>query len=187
MSVDPHDLVDRAAGPPAGPPDVRAVRRRVAQRRRNRQIAAAVTAVATIGGTGLLAAELVPPTPTAVNIAADPGAGQRYEPTWLPEATMLCRPPRNDDGLLITQYCTEDATLTLLRGPHERLRERGHRIAVAHLTGWFQADEHRVVVTVSDRDSMDDIHYQLTSDAPTHAPETLARILASIPALSEPT
>lgn len=111
----------------------------------------------------------------------DEAAGR--EPTLLPAGLVRCEGPVADGATDVTAYC-DGATvvLRLARGPHDALPEDGVEVAVGDHTGYTAADGGRRGVTVSDADTPADTHYRLTAPEAYRA-ETLAEIMASIPAL----
>lgn len=214
MPADVHDLLRTVAGPVAVL-DTDGLRRRVRRRRTRRRVvvAAALVAVA-VPLSSLIAGQLHrpevalverrPEAPVDVAVAApalvpfDPvtaargaapeidAAAATAEPRLLPQGLARCAGPTTTGTLTVTTYCAEDGTiLRLLRGPHDLLPEEGRPVPVADRPGYSAVEDRWRTVTVSDRDAPDDVHFRLEAPAAL-APEALAEVLASVPALADP-
>lgn len=213
MPADVHDLLRTVAGPPAVL-DIEGLGRRVRRRRTRRRVV--VTAALLVGSVPLSAVigeqlrrpevalveqrpeppvgiapapALVPFDPVTAARAAAPeidAAAVTAEPRLLPEGLARCGGPTTTGALTITTYCAEDGTiLRLLRGPHDLLPEEGQPVPVAARLGYGAVEDGWRTVTVSDRDAPDDVHFRLEAPAAL-APEALAEILGSVPALADP-
>jgi len=109
----------------------------------------------------------------------------RREPTLLPPGLARCEGPAAQGVTVVTAYCDGTTVVArLARGPHDALPEVGDEIAVDDRAGYSTLGRERREVTVSDEDSPADTHYRLTAPKGYRA-ETLAEILASVPALRE--
>lgn len=209
MDAELRELTRRAAGPPAGPPDLEHVARRAADRRRTRRLATFAAAVVvlvagavawqTLGpvprpdivGSGVAAVELVGFDPTRDVVAGVPSLDEQQvarQPTRMPPGWVRCDGPDAGAGRLeVTVFCRGERQLVLRSGPHGPLHETGEQLPVGPRTGWFEPlSDGGWRLTVSDRTAPNDRHYQL--DAPAElGPPSLAAIVESIPAFAEVT
>jgi len=205
VSADLDRVLQDLAGPPAEL-DVPRLRRQARRARTRHAVLATAAALALLVpvGLGLLQAgrpanvELTDePATTPISLAPFDARGDiqgavpslddeaaRREPLLLPPGLVRCQGPAADGPTVVTAYCDGTVVVArLARGPHDALPEAGAGIAVGDRPGYGAVDRGRRQVTVSDADTPADTHYRLT--APESYPaETLARILASVPALN---
>lgn len=171
---------------PAAQLDVERLRRSARARRIRQQAGAVLAALALLvpAAATLLWRDAGSPDPPVAAIPALDAEAARLEPARLPEGFARCAGPVAVGDLVTTSYCGVDGQiLHLYRGPHAALDERGEPFEVAGRPGRLTGMDDRTLVTVSDRDSPDDLHYRL--DAPANMdPRTLRTLLESIPGLA---
>ena len=210
MDRELESLVARAAGPPpADGPDLAEVRRRASRRERRRRLAAA-GAVAAAALLAVPAWQALRPTPDVLvvdepgdvarpalapfdpaddvtaDVATDLAPAQLdLQPTRLPADTQRCAGPAAgpDGATTSTTYCGPHGPITLTTGPHPTLEETGQPVRVGARTGWLdRLADGRWQLTLSDRDSMDDLHVRLVVPG-AWTPTSVVGVLRSIPAV----
>ncbi|MEE8600878.1 hypothetical protein [Euzebya tangerina] len=198
-----HDLLVRAVDE-APPLDAERLSKRLGQRRRRRQVGRAVGAIGSVVVLVAAVATLLPwldrddvQLAGPVAVAAFEGVQGEGVPTLLPEAAVVCPPAEHalgaaeavtvaaeDPAVTTTWFCAPALDVVLLAGPHASLPETGDVVAVARRDGFVQQESGTISLTVSDDNSLEDVHYRVVASDPV-AIQTLVSIMESIPAIEQ--